>query len=158
MNGGAKPGDMFVPQTGEWRINRANLKLDAAPLQRQHLSIAKRLRNDRIPGVKITEPHSLQLRIADCGLWMQSSESESGITLFQSEIRALQSAIHENWTSLPGSISKSSARESSVFGLMISSVNFTKIGSSRKMAYLSIDSKSMAMKNGQSNLGSIRFA
>ena len=38
-----------------------------------------------------------------------------------------------------------------------SSLNFTKIESSRKMAYLSIDSKSMAMKNGQSDSGSIRF-
>src|SRR6266516_610033 len=101
MNGGAKPGDMFMAQTRKRRIDRADLKFDAAPLQRQHLSIAKRLRNDRIPGVKITEPHSLQLRIADCGLWMQCSESESWITLFQSEICALQSAIHENCLTCP---------------------------------------------------------
>jgi hypothetical protein len=40
---------------------------------------------------------------------------------------------------------------------MISSMNFTKIGSSRKMAYLSIDSKSIAMKNGQGDSESIRF-
>src|SRR6266487_3357743 len=55
---------------------------------------------------------------------------------------------YEKRTSLPGSISKSRTNESAVFGLMISSVNFTKIESSRKMAYLSIDSKSIAIKNG----------
>ena len=36
-------------------------------------------------------------------------------------------------------------------------MNFTKIGSSRKIAYLSIDSKSMATKNGQSISDSIRL-
>src|SRR6266403_5353117 len=64
---------------------------------------------------------------------------------------------YEKRTSFPGSISKSRVRESVVFGLMISSVNFTKTESSRKMAYLSIDSKSIAMKNGQGDSGSTRF-
>src|SRR5437660_794885 len=64
---------------------------------------------------------------------------------------------YEKRTSLPGSISKSRVKESVVFGLMISSVNFTKTESSRKMAYLSIDSKSIAMKNGQGDSGSTRF-
>jgi len=44
-----------------------------------------------------------------------------------------------------------------VFGLITSSMNFTKMGSSRKIAYLSIDSKSMAIKNGYGNSQSIRF-
>ena len=44
-----------------------------------------------------------------------------------------------------------------MFGLITSSMNFTKMGSSRKMVYLSIDSKSIAMKNGHGNSGSIRF-
>jgi hypothetical protein len=48
---------MFVTQTGERRIDRANLELDAAPFQSQHFGIAKRLRDHRIPGVKIAEPH-----------------------------------------------------------------------------------------------------
>ncbi len=52
---------------------------------------------------------------------------------------------YEKRTSLPGSISKSRTNESAVFGLIISSVNFTKMESSRKMAYLSIDSKSIAI-------------
>src|SRR5207253_11405941 len=64
---------------------------------------------------------------------------------------------YENRTSLPGSISKSRSRESSMFGLITSSMNFTKMESSRKIAYLSIDSKSMTMKNGYGNSGSIRF-
>ena len=53
---------------------------------------------------------------------------------------------------MPGSISKSKLSESDVFGLMTSSVNFTKTGSSRKIANLSIDSKSIAMKKGQGTL------
>ena len=44
-----------------------------------------------------------------------------------------------------------------MFGLMISSMNFTKMGSSRKMANLSIDSKSIAMKNGHCSSGSTRL-
>src|ERR1051325_967266 len=64
---------------------------------------------------------------------------------------------YENRTSLPGSISKSSESESAVFGLITSSMNFTWIGSSRKISYLSIDSKSIAMKNGQGISVSIRF-
>src|SRR6267143_3668651 len=63
----------------------------------------------------------------------------------------------ENRTSLPGSISKSRLSESAVFGLMISSMNFTKMGSSRKMANLSIDSKSIAIKNGQGSSGLTRL-
>src|SRR5207253_1445072 len=56
---------------------------------------------------------------------------------------------YEKRTSFPGSISKSSTSDSDVFGLIISASNFTKIESSRKMAYLSIDSKSSAIKKGQ---------
>src|SRR5438034_4087645 len=48
---------MFMAQTGKGWIDRADLKFEAAPLQRQHLRIAKCLRNDRIARVKITEPH-----------------------------------------------------------------------------------------------------
>src|SRR5213083_1820774 len=113
---------MFMAQTGKGWIDRADLKFEAAPLQRQHLRIAKCLRNDRIARVKITEPH----RADDYAQRAKIAMTCSG-------------------------------RESSVFGLMISSVNFTKIGSSRKIAYLSIDSKSMAIKNGQGDSGSIRF-
>ena len=57
VDGRTEPGDVFVTQTGERRIDRANLKFDAAPFQRQHLRIAKRLRDDGVAGVKITESH-----------------------------------------------------------------------------------------------------
>src|SRR4030095_780413 len=67
VDGSTQPGNVFVTQTGERGINRANLKFDAEPFQGQHLRIAKRLRDNRIPGVKIAEAHDLW--IADCGLW-----------------------------------------------------------------------------------------
>ena len=54
---GAELGDMFVTQTREWRVNRANLEGDTKPFQRQHLSIAKSLGNNRITGIEITESH-----------------------------------------------------------------------------------------------------
>jgi len=54
---GAEPGDMFVTQTREWWVNRANFEGDTKPFQRQHLSIAKGLGNNRITGIKITESH-----------------------------------------------------------------------------------------------------
>ena len=43
VNRRTQPGDMFVTQTRERRINRANLKVDTNPFQRQHLRVAKRL-------------------------------------------------------------------------------------------------------------------
>src|ERR1051325_7339179 len=58
---------------------------------------------------------------------------------------------YENRTSFPGSISKSRISESAVLGLITSSMNFTWIGSSRKISYLSIDSKSIAIKKGHGN-------
>src|SRR5215831_4504441 len=57
VNRCTQPGNMFVPQTGERRMNRANPKVDTEPLQGQHLRIAKRLRNDGIARVKITKSH-----------------------------------------------------------------------------------------------------
>ncbi len=57
VNGGTQPRDMLMSQTGERRINRTNLKVDSKPFQCQHLCVAKRLRDDRISGVKITESH-----------------------------------------------------------------------------------------------------
>src|SRR6266487_1422169 len=80
-----------------------------------------------------------------------------GCTSVDRAVRGGGRCDYEKRTSLPGSISKSRVKESVVFGLMISSVNFTKTESSRKMAYLSIDSKSIAMKNGQGDSGSTRF-
>src|SRR5262249_33236037 len=67
------------------------------------------------------------------------------------------SLTQEKRTSFPGSISKSSTSDSDVFVLIISLSNFTKIGSSRKIAYLSIDSKSSAIKKGQAILESMRL-
>ncbi len=43
VNRCAQPRDMFVTQTRERRINRANLKIDANPFQRQHFRVTKRL-------------------------------------------------------------------------------------------------------------------
>src|ERR1043166_5402087 len=57
VNWGAQPADVFMAQTSEWRIHRADYELDAAPFQRQHFRVAKRLRDYGETGVKITEPH-----------------------------------------------------------------------------------------------------
>src|SRR2546426_5266284 len=57
VNGGTQPRDMLMSQTGERRINRTNLEVDPKPFQRQHLSVAKRLRDHRISGEKVTESH-----------------------------------------------------------------------------------------------------
>lgn len=81
MNGRAQAGDMFVTQAGKWRIDRSDRQFETKPLQREHLRIAKRLRNDGIARVKITEPHSLQLRIADCGLQIDVAQAETGFCL-----------------------------------------------------------------------------
>ncbi len=48
---------MFMAQTGKGWIDRADRQPETQPLQRQHLGIAKCLRNNRIAGVKITEQH-----------------------------------------------------------------------------------------------------
>ncbi len=68
MNRRPQAGNMFMAQTGKRRVNRADHKLHAALFQRQHLRIAKRLRDYWVSGVKVTKPHSLRLLIADCRL------------------------------------------------------------------------------------------
>ncbi len=57
-------------------------------------------------------------------LWWQAVS----LCILRAEIRSrhgVPPSSYENRTSLPGSISKSSASESSVFGLITSSTNFT---------------------------------
>src|SRR6476661_4758841 len=103
---------MFVAQAGERRINRADHKLDIAPLESEHFRIAKRLRDYRVTRIQITEPH-LFCRL--CLFLSLMCKGHKG----QRERRT-----QENRTSFPGSISKSSASESSVFGLITSSMNF----------------------------------
>ena len=48
---------MLVTQTGERGIDGADFKFDAEAFQGQHLRIAKRLRDNWVPGVKIAEAH-----------------------------------------------------------------------------------------------------
>jgi hypothetical protein len=72
---------MFVTQTCKRRMDRSNRQFETKPLQRKHLRIAKRLRNDGIARVKITEPHSLQLRIADCRLQIDVAQAETEFCL-----------------------------------------------------------------------------
>jgi hypothetical protein len=59
---------MFVAQAGERRINRADHKLDTAPFESEHFRIAKRLRDYRVTGIKVTQAHGLKLWVADGGL------------------------------------------------------------------------------------------
>jgi hypothetical protein len=51
---------MSMAKAHEWRIYRADFQVHAAPLQRQHLSVAKRLRNYRISGIEIAKAHRHQ--------------------------------------------------------------------------------------------------
>ena len=68
MNGRTQGRDMFVTQTGKRRIDRPDRQVETESLQREHLRIAKRLRNDGIARVKITKTHKLRFRIANFGL------------------------------------------------------------------------------------------
>ena len=49
-----------VAKAREWRIDRADFQVHTAPLQRQHLSVAKCLRDYGIPGIEIAKPHRHQ--------------------------------------------------------------------------------------------------
>src|ERR1041385_1218801 len=57
MNRCAQPGDMLVAQAGQRRINRPNFKRPPEPFQREHLHVAKGVRDDRVTRVEITESH-----------------------------------------------------------------------------------------------------
>ena len=59
MNGRAQTGYMLMAKARKRWIHRADLELETEPFQRQHLSVAKRLRKYWIPGVKIAETHNL---------------------------------------------------------------------------------------------------
>src|SRR5205823_1849251 len=108
---------MFMTQTRERRINRANLKIDTNPFQRQHLRVTKRLGDDGVARIKVTESHPARcLRAA-------RRNSNAPKKSCPESFRGRDG--HEKRTSLPGSISKSNVRASCVFGLITSSINFT---------------------------------
>ncbi len=46
-----------MAQAGERRIHRADHQFDAAPFEREHFGVAKRLRDYRVTRIQITEPH-----------------------------------------------------------------------------------------------------
>src|SRR6266404_6039476 len=98
---------MFMSQTGKRRIHRADFKFETEALQRQHLSIAKRLRNNWVARIKIAKFHCGK-RIPETGKeYTAASQLYGTLSNPKSAIRN-----QENRTSLPGSISKSSTRES----------------------------------------------
>src|ERR1043166_6485007 len=111
-------------------MHRCDHQVPAPALELEHFRVAKRLGDDRVTRVEVAEAHFR--RLCRFRPRRKGHKGQKG-----------HKPRYENRTSFPGSISKSRVRESAVFGLMISSMNFTKMGSSRKMAYLSIDSKSM---------------
>ena len=72
MNGRAQPGDVFVTQAGERRIDRTDYKLDAALFESEHFRIAKRLRDYRVTGIQIAQAHGLKLWVGDSGLRIET--------------------------------------------------------------------------------------
>src|SRR5207302_1610761 len=86
------------------------------------------------------KPAAGAARKNDCFLHPEISKESrnagisNNLLFFSCFLAFLRDLIQEKRTSLPGSISKSRLSASAVFGLMISSMNFTKMGSSRKMA------------------------
>jgi hypothetical protein len=105
---------VFMTKTRQWRVNRAYFQFHAASFQRQHLGITKGLRNHWISRVEVSKAYQhRQLRVA--------GKNSNG----RRDRRRVGRLFYENLTSLPGSISKSSTSDSSVFGLMTSSANFT---------------------------------
>src|SRR5262249_12001430 len=49
-----------VAKAREWRIDRSDFQVHAATLERQHLRVAKCLRNYRISGIEIAKAHRHQ--------------------------------------------------------------------------------------------------
>src|SRR4051812_29701445 len=134
MNRRFQSAGVRVPDTRQRRMNRTDGKLETAPLELQHLHIAKRLREDRIARVEVAEAHCGQCSGAGpCaqsgirrrfGRWIGRSARDVLVVDLAKPRRSARST-YENRTSLPGSISKSSESESAVFGLITSSWNFT---------------------------------
>jgi hypothetical protein len=56
----AQTRPMSVAKAREWRMYGADFQVHAAPLQRQHFSVAKCLRNYRISGIEIAKAHRHQ--------------------------------------------------------------------------------------------------
>src|SRR5215469_5403471 len=54
-----------MAQTAERRIHGTDHEFDVQSLKRQHLRVAKRLRDYWVARIQITETHSLELAIAD---------------------------------------------------------------------------------------------
>src|SRR5215472_14249755 len=112
-----------MAQTAERRIHGTDHEFNVPSLQRQHLRVAKRLRDYRVARIQITETHGLKLVTADCRLSIgfrfhvaiEMAQTTVNSQLPEESLR-LDSALdvgrsmfevfcsYEKRTSLPGSI------------------------------------------------------
>jgi hypothetical protein len=90
-----EPPRMRMSNARQRRMNRADDEFVSAPLQFQHLNVAKSLRKHRVTRIEVAEPH---LRISETGNRIPESRTSSLVrrssgNLF--EIRYLQSEIRK---------------------------------------------------------------
>src|SRR5438477_12377970 len=101
---------MLVAKARERGVHRADLKLETELFQRQHLRVAKRLRRHWIPGVNIAATHRIGR--------LPAPRKNTTARACSPSAPPVAAHPYEKRTSLPGSISNSRSRESSMLGLI----------------------------------------
>ena len=89
MNRRLQPPGMRVPNAGQRRMNRTDRESEPQPFEREHLRVAKSLREDGITRIEVAEAH---FRISDIGNRIPERSTDVDY-LFLSEIRYPKSEI-----------------------------------------------------------------